>query len=176
MVKYENDEDWPIKIVDFGLSTILGHSPALLCGTPLFMAPEVWYDKLYSQKSDIWSCGMLLYFLLHGEKSLTGITNPSVLKQLIRDGIIFETIKKELNFLSPEGTNLISLMLCNNYNLRPTAKDLLSHKWFSHFPIPAIPMEVQQNIFANMQTYKVILLQEPKCFYEVDNCILGSAS
>jgi serine/threonine protein kinase len=157
MVKYENDEDWPIKIVDFGLSTILGHSSSLLCGTPLFMAPEVWREKLYSQKSDIWSCGMLLYFLLNGGKSLTGITNPSVLKHLIRDGTIFESIKKELLFLSPEGIGFINLMLLNKFDSRPTAKELLTHKWFSTSPIPVIPQQIQQNIFANMQTYKVPL-------------------
>jgi len=34
------------------------------CGTPLNMAPEIMLRQPYSQNVDIWSIGVLLYYLL----------------------------------------------------------------------------------------------------------------
>ena len=33
-------------------------------GTPHMMAPEIWENKKYNQKSDIWSLGCILYKML----------------------------------------------------------------------------------------------------------------
>jgi serine/threonine protein kinase len=35
-----------------------------LCGTPLFLSPEVYMKKPYNEKSEIWALGVLLYELL----------------------------------------------------------------------------------------------------------------
>lgn len=60
-------ENSTIKITDFGLARFLKTSSiaASTAGTPIYMAPEVWSGK-FSEKSDIWSIGVIFYELLTG--------------------------------------------------------------------------------------------------------------
>ncbi|MEO0185503.1 MAG: UvrD-helicase domain-containing protein, partial [candidate division WOR-3 bacterium] len=60
-------ENNTIKITDFGLACFLktGSIAASTAGTPIYMAPEVWSGK-FSEKSDIWSIGVIFYELLTG--------------------------------------------------------------------------------------------------------------
>lgn len=59
-----------IKLADFGLSAKYEHSSfATLdqhCGTLIFMAPEVAFNKEYSKSVDLWSTGIIMYMLLTG--------------------------------------------------------------------------------------------------------------
>ena len=68
------DKDGTIKISDFGLSNLswkFKEGPNLLhttCGTINYIAPEVIKNESYDgQKADIWSCGVILFYLLTGE-------------------------------------------------------------------------------------------------------------
>ena len=45
-----------------------------VCGTPLFMAPEIVKKVNYSHKADIWSVGVILFKLLNGETPFECIT------------------------------------------------------------------------------------------------------
>ncbi len=53
------------KIADLGLACRLaaGTPLDLTCGTPGYMAPEVMQGRGYDEKADIYSCGVLLYFM-----------------------------------------------------------------------------------------------------------------
>lgn len=53
------------KVADFGFATkadVFGRNKmADICGTPLYMAPQLLSNQPYTAKSDIWSLGLMLY-------------------------------------------------------------------------------------------------------------------
>jgi serine/threonine protein kinase len=55
--------DAGIKIADFGFARHLAQADLAqtLCGTPLYMAPEIMQFRQYDAKADLWSVGAVLY-------------------------------------------------------------------------------------------------------------------
>lgn len=57
------------KLGDFGVSKIMDHTTyATAMGTPEYQAPEVVHMKKYGQAADIYSLGIMLYWLLNDRK------------------------------------------------------------------------------------------------------------
>jgi serine/threonine protein kinase len=53
-----------IKLADFELAVKkLGGELRLKCGTPGYIAPEIPIGELYTEKVDIYSYGVILYFM-----------------------------------------------------------------------------------------------------------------
>ncbi|XP_059432995.1 serine/threonine-protein kinase ATG1t-like [Corylus avellana] len=73
-------DDAVLKISDFGLSRSVHPSDyaETVCGTPLYMAPEVLQFQRYDEKVDMWSVGAILFELLNGYPPFRGRTNVQV--------------------------------------------------------------------------------------------------
>ncbi|CAL1570226.1 unnamed protein product [Knipowitschia caucasica] len=59
-------ENGTIKLGDFGSACVLNSSKAYAqtyVGTPYYVAPEIWDNQPYNNKSDVWSLGCVLYEL-----------------------------------------------------------------------------------------------------------------
>uniref|UniRef100_A0A8C2TY43 non-specific serine/threonine protein kinase n=1 Tax=Coturnix japonica TaxID=93934 RepID=A0A8C2TY43_COTJA len=58
-----------IKIADFGFARYLHNNmmAATLCGSPMYMAPEVIMSQHYDAKADLWSIGTVIYQCLVGK-------------------------------------------------------------------------------------------------------------
>ena len=66
LILKDADNDWNVKIADFGLATTVNPNGEYLfkrCGTPGYVAPEVLADAKYDQKVDVFSAGVILYIL-----------------------------------------------------------------------------------------------------------------
>ena len=121
-----------IKICDFGFSTIIKESNMMfntICGTPLFMSPELLFLKPYTIKSDIWALGVLFYIIIYKVHPFGKLTSLDDYRN---------KINMKINYYPVEGLNniidIIKLMLQYNMEARPdimTINSMLNMKPYS---------------------------------------------
>lgn len=95
-------------------------------GVSPYTAPEVYSGKA-GEKSDTWSCGMLLYRILAGETAISATDYASALTT----GLTWTPTFSQRTW-SAQVKNLISSMLAWNWNVRPDVADCLTHAWFTN--------------------------------------------
>ncbi|CAH9074808.1 unnamed protein product [Cuscuta europaea] len=123
------DEDGNMKVSDFGLSALAEskRQDGLLhttCGTPAYVAPEVINMKGYDgAKSDIWSCGVILYVMLAGYLPF----HESNLMKMYRK--IGKADFRCPNWFQPELRRLLLRMLDPNPSTRISIARIREHQW-----------------------------------------------
>lgn len=77
------DQSKRLAIIDFGYCEMeeVPNRPQMYynVGSPRYMAPEAYQDNHYSEKSDIWALGVILYELLVGKTCDQGMSMDSYL-------------------------------------------------------------------------------------------------
>ncbi|MEO8653343.1 MAG: serine/threonine-protein kinase, partial [Ramlibacter sp.] len=80
--------DGRVKVADFGIARIgaseLTQTGAVL-GTPSYMSPEQFTSQPVDGRSDLFSCGVVLYQLLTGEKPFTGESTTTIMYKVLRE-------------------------------------------------------------------------------------------
>ncbi|XP_031273551.1 CBL-interacting serine/threonine-protein kinase 5-like [Pistacia vera] len=124
------DENEDLKVSDFGLSALPEQiwNDGLLhtrCGTPAYVAPEVLRKKGYDgAKSDIWSCGVILFVLLAG---FLPFQDENVMKMYRK---IFKAEFEFPPWISPDARKLISRILVTDPEKRITVSEIMRNPWF----------------------------------------------
>jgi hypothetical protein len=119
-----------VRIVDFGLSRIIGsQEKASEClGTLNFSAPEVVKKTGYNNKVDIWSLGILIYYLLFDNLPFS---DPDKQKLNVVTNICYKDYTlPNVSKISPELNDLLKGCLDKNCDKRLNIDQFLSHKWF----------------------------------------------
>ena len=120
---------YTIKITDFGFAkydTTIDLT-STLCGSPIYMAPEIMQCKKYNNKTDIWSFGIVIYQLAFGKLPYTA-SNQFELMRVVRDT---EPIY-DSDLVSNMCKFFIKQLLCKNPDKRPDVKYLQNHEWFKY--------------------------------------------
>ena len=121
------DENSPIKVIDFGMSRIFNNKQAMFdkVGTAYYISPEV-LDGFYDEKCDIWSAGVILYILLCGYPPFNGNDDDEIFESIKKRKFVFP--EAEWANISKEAKDLINKMLSDPLT-RLTAEQVLSHPW-----------------------------------------------
>ncbi|KAJ7385718.1 hypothetical protein OS493_013749 [Desmophyllum pertusum] len=169
-LKVENlllDDDYNIKIIDFGLSnTLFVSSPdgqstreylKTQCGSPAYAAPEILGHKPYGPEVDVWSIGVNMYAMLTGKLPYTA--EPFHITTLYN-----KMKRNDMNpipdHLSSSCKDLVQRFLTFDREKRITLEEALDHEWLQKgYDGPVIPImfpnyprddEMDKNIMRHM--------------------------
>ncbi len=161
-----------IKICDFGTSQIFkkGDIQKETIGSLYYVAPEV-IKKKYNFKSDLWSCGVIMYILLTQRLPFGGSTDEEIIYNIINKDYNHSRLSK----YSEETRDLVSVLLEKDTEKRINAETALNHKFFQLFKVKEMFNEIKdqsqvQKFVNNLKTYKrESVLQETTIAYLVHN-------
>ncbi|XP_048751860.2 serine/threonine-protein kinase ULK2-like isoform X3 [Ostrea edulis] len=146
-----------LKIADFGFARFLndGVMAATLCGSPMYMAPEVIMSLQYDAKADLWSIGTIVFQCLTGKAPFQAQT-PQQLKHFYeKHAELKPNIPKDT---SPELRDLLLKMLKRNAKDRVEFEDFFKHAFLqpqsaaaSSSPVP-VPGRASQGCSSESPT------------------------
>lgn len=108
-----DDEGYTV-IVDLGFAKIVNDKTYTLCGTPLYLAPEVILSRGHDKGADYWSLGCLMYEMITGQTPFYdhNIDQITLFKRIVHGRYRFP------KSFSDEAQDLISGMLANKSTQR----------------------------------------------------------
>ena len=133
-IKPENvllNEGMAAKLTDFGWSNYIQEEKErkTVCGTPIYLAPEIIKEQGHDERVDIWCIGVLLFELITGSVPFRGNDIETLKSNILHLKI---TWPKEMN---PDAKDLISKILKLDPNKRLPLEDMLQHPFFlKYFP------------------------------------------
>ena len=120
-------KDKTLKIIDFGLSHEFDGIDLLKtkCGSPSYASPEILRGKPYDGfKSDVWSCGIILYAMVCGYLPFDGETNKILFKNIMK-------CEPEIpDYLNDITQDLILKILTSDPDMRITIDEIKRHPFY----------------------------------------------
>ncbi|XP_074036161.1 ovarian-specific serine/threonine-protein kinase Lok isoform X3 [Leptinotarsa decemlineata] len=146
-----------LKITDFGLSFLLmGYEEVMktVCGTLFYIAPEILNPtiKEYNSQVDIWSLGVILFYMLSKQLPFQSNDRASLARLIINGKYSMkEPIWYEISF---QAKDLIAKMLKVNSKERINIHDILSHSWIEkdHLLRYTVENMLKKEVERNQQT------------------------
>ena len=136
-IVFEKEEDIKsIKIIDLGVAITLpyGKQSSDPIGTLAYIAPEMYTQNPYSYKVDVWSIGILLYYLTSG--GIVPFFDEKMDETIMGKKVVFthqEYPEKYFGDKSRSLFNLIDKALEKNPEKRITIQKFLSDEWINKY-------------------------------------------
>ncbi|KAJ7860616.1 kinase-like domain-containing protein [Mycena olivaceomarginata] len=126
--------DADIMIADFGLSRVLEEEKLSLltgiCGTPGYMAPEIFQNTGHGKPVDVWAMGVITYFLLAGYTPFDQDSPEAETAAIVAGNYKFEPAEYWAN-VSGTAREFVQACLTVDPACRPTAAEALEHRWLA---------------------------------------------
>ncbi|CAO3650120.1 unnamed protein product [Mucor fragilis] len=150
----ERDEDSDLLIADFGLSRIIDtdkfHTLKTTCGTPGYMAPEIFKKTGHGKPVDLWAIGVITYFLLSGYTPFEGSNNVEEMQAIMNADYNYDDPCWEN--ISQAAKNFIDRCLTINADERITAHQALEHEWLLTISDESKSTEEGGDLLPNLRT------------------------
>ncbi|XVF33067.1 hypothetical protein REPUB_Repub17cG0136500 [Reevesia pubescens] len=119
-----------LKIGDFGFARSLTPQDLAdtLCGSPLYMAPEIIQNQKYDAKADLWSVGAILFQLVTGKPPFDGNNQLQLFQNILRSTEL-QFPEGSLDELHPDCVDLCRSLLRHNPVERLTFREFFNHKF-----------------------------------------------
>ncbi len=116
-----------IKISDFGFARYFDNDMVIqtICGSPLYMAPEIMKNKKYDLKSDLWSVGIILFEMLVGHAPFKAKNIFDLMKQIEKNDVKIPRDTK----ISDDCKDLLLKLLQKDPEKRITWPQFFTHPW-----------------------------------------------
>ncbi|XP_042297480.1 serine/threonine-protein kinase ULK1 isoform X2 [Sceloporus undulatus] len=144
--KKSNPNNIRIKIADFGFARYLQNNmmAATLCGSPMYMAPEVIMSQHYDAKADLWSIGTIIYQCLTGKAPFQASSPQDLRLFYEKNKVLTPNIPRET---SSHLRQLLLGLLRRNY------KDRMDFDEFFHHPFLDASASMKKSAFVPMPSY-----------------------
>jgi len=121
-------------IIDLGFAKIVMDKTYTLCGTPLYLAPEVILSRGHDKGADYWSWGVLIYEMIDG-------VTPFYADNIDQMGLFKKIVRGKYDFsdkINPTVRDLVTKLLAQRSASRLGClaggdKDIRQHEWFADF-------------------------------------------
>ena len=122
-------DNFVAKLTDFGWSNYIQEDKkrTTVCGTPIYLAPEIIKEQGHDERVDIWCIGVLLFELTTGTVPFPGNDIESLENNILKLRIQWP---KEINV---DAKNLISKILKLDPNARISLSDMLKHPFITKY-------------------------------------------
>lgn len=142
-----------LKIADFGFAKFASGEDlsSTVCGSPLYMAPEIMKNQPYNESVDLWSLGIILWEMLTGRVPYRAKSWPDLVNKINGPRPVFP---ENIN-ISEDCWNLLDRLLQVDINQRITFNEFYNHPFFTLAPtIPILSWTFKRlnNPFSNISS------------------------
>ena len=152
-----DEENFLVKLIDYDTSLYINEKKLKeKIGTPSYMAPEILKGEEYDYKVDVWSIGILMYFLLMGCLPFQGINEDEIFKSILKDKIDFSNMSS--NLISNEAINLMKDLLNKDSYKRININEALNSDFIKKYINNESKKSLIQNISFtkdNLKNFKI---------------------
>eukprot|EP00927_Polykrikos_kofoidii_P054908 TRINITY_DN49250_c0_g1_i1.p1 TRINITY_DN49250_c0_g1~~TRINITY_DN49250_c0_g1_i1.p1 ORF type:complete len:558 (+),score=126.80 TRINITY_DN49250_c0_g1_i1:286-1959(+) len=148
-------KDSYLKIIDFGLAKHFTPEAIMTTkvGTPYYVAPQV-LEGRYTEKCDIWSCGVIMYILLCGYPPFYGDTDHQIFAT-VRSGK-FSFPQDDWANVSDEAKKLIRVMLTRDQHDRCSAEAAFNDSWVQAQAQNALNVPLKVDTMRRFHNFKTV--------------------